>query len=179
MSDTSTLMAITAGTGAAAGAANAYSQAQAAKSEGEYQNQLAQLNSKMADYQAADAIKRGDKEAQDKLRQTNQMVGKQRAMAAASGVAADAGSVLEIQQDTASLGILDAMTIKNNAYREAFGYKSQASSYDFQGQFAKEAGKNKANQTLVTGGLQAINGGLSSYYYMKGGPSEAKKLKET
>ncbi len=58
---------------------------------------------------------------------------------------------------------MDALTVKNNAWREAWGYKAQARSYRTQGALSRLASRNEANSTLLTGGLQAVNAGVGGY----------------
>ncbi len=175
MSDTSSLMAVSQATSAVNTGVGAYNSSEAAIAEGNYQKQMAQIKSKLANMQAEAATKRGEKEAQLKMNQAKQAASRQRAMAAGQGVAVDAGSVGDLQADTLSLGAIDAMTIKNNAYREAFGYKSEAINYQSQADFAELSAQNKSRNSLVTGGLGVISGTMQSIYYGSGGADAAPK----
>lgn len=133
-------------------------QATAAERQGAYEQGVYNVDAQLADQQAADAIARG-KEAETRQRQaTRGLIGAQRATLAAQGIDVSTGSALDVQADTAALGELDALTIRNNAAREAFGYRVQAMDYRNQGAMAALAGKNQAaalrNQsysTLLTG----------------------------
>lgn len=147
----------------------AYAQSEAIKTQGEYQKQQYSFNEKVANLQAADALKRGDKSASDHKKSTKKLIGAQRAALAAQGIEVDSGSALEIQQDTAALGAADAVQIKNNAWREAWGYRVQASDLGSRGSFAEIASKNEARQTILTGGMKAIGSGLGAVRdYYKG-----------
>lgn len=75
---------------------------------------------------AQDALERGRTEEMRQGRRTAQMVGAQRAAAAANGVAVDFGSMADVQGDTRMLGFEDAMTIRKNAMRESQGYEISA-----------------------------------------------------
>jgi hypothetical protein len=52
---------------------------------------------------------------------------------------------------TAVLSTLDAATIKNNAAREAWGYKVQAQDYQNRGDILLTNADNEATSTLLTG----------------------------
>lgn len=54
------------------------------------------------------------------------LIGSQRAGFAAQGVDVGSGSAVDVQADAAYLGELDALTIRNNAAREAWGYEVEA-----------------------------------------------------
>jgi hypothetical protein len=89
----------------------------------------ADLNAGLADQQASDALARGqDAEFKSRLR-TAQLKGTQTATLAAHGVALDQGSALDILTSTDVMGAADAATIHDNAAKESWGYKVQASNY--------------------------------------------------
>lgn len=173
------------GAGAINSGVSAYNQSEALKMQGEYQKQIYEQNTRFAEAQSTDAIRRGDKDAVERLRRGNrdvstikknraQTIGAQRASLAAQGLDIESGSAADIQAETAALGAedmisadeaakLDALTIKNNAWREAWGFKVQAFDYSTRGQLALSTSQNQARNTLVTGGLQTLNYGLQSY----------------
>jgi hypothetical protein len=164
-------MALTAGISMAViGVAGSLEQASAQKAQGKYQQQQLNFNSSVSELQATDAINRGNQEALAKRKQTKQVIGSQRAALAAQGIDVNNDTSVTIQQDTAALGAEDVMTIKNNAWREAWGYKVQAQDYQSQGEFARISANSNAKQTLLTGGLQAardVIGGYSDYKKVK------------
>lgn len=171
---TGQLLAASMATNAIGTMSSSYAQSKALKTQGAYQKQQFDTNARIADIQAADAIKRGDKESANHMRKVRQLIGSQRAKAAASGVDANSGSALDIQLDTSNFGALDALTIKNNAWREAWGYRVQANDYRGQGAMASLSAKNAARNTILTGGLTVakdITAGLYSY--------NSSKLKES
>lgn len=134
---------------------SAYSQSKALEAQGEYQKTMYDLNADAASAQSQDATRRGDKAAAESVRRANQALGSQRAAMGASGVSVDSGSARDVQAETAQASAMDTMTLKTNAWREAWGYKVQASQYNFQGRMAKLAAESGAKQTLLTGGLRA------------------------
>jgi len=142
---------------------SAYSQANALKMQGDYQKSQYEQNARIAEIQEKDAIARGDREALAVKKKVKGVIGAQRAAMAAQGIEINDDSALDIQADTAAAGAEDVLTVKNNAWREAWGYKVQASNYNAQGSFAQMASKNQAKNTLLTGGLQAVSSGLQGY----------------
>jgi hypothetical protein len=158
------------------GMAGASAQARAIETQGAYQKTMFELNTKFAQLQADDAIRRGDAEVAAHKGQVKKLIGSQRAAMAAQGIEIDSGSAMDVQSDTAMLGELDAMKIKTNAYREAYGYKVEAMNNTMQGELAASAAKNAARNTRVTGGLQAVNGvmnAIGSYSKYAGGKSDS------
>lgn len=133
----------------------AVKQSAAQKAQGEYQKSMSEINAKLAETSAKDAIFRGDEAAKNIQGQTKQLIGSQRAALAAQGINIDSGSALDIQADTARQGEIDAITVKNNAWREAWGYKVEALNSTYQGKFAQMGANAAAKNTLLTGGLQA------------------------
>ena len=152
---------------------DAWSQSQAMRQQGEHQRQMYNLNSKFSYMQAEDAIKRGDKAADQHLKQTKSLIGSQRTALAAQGIDIGDGSALEIQQDTAELGAMDAMTIRNNAWRESWGHRVQASQLYHQGRWAELGAKNQARNTLITGGISALGQAGSGFARMQAPTSGA------
>ena len=129
-----------------------------ARAQGDYASGVSDINAGLADAQAADATRRGAVNESRFRSGTKQLIGAQRAAAGSSGIDANSGSALDVQSDSARLGELDALTIRNNAAREAWGYSVQAANERTQGAMAKAAGENEASaknaeaySTLLTG----------------------------
>lgn len=159
----STLSVLVAAQGAQS-LAGAYSQSQALQAEGAASKTLANANARFSDLAADDAVIRGEKEAVRIKRDTKRLIGSQRVALAAQGIDVGSGSALDVQEDTAAFGATDAETARNNAWREAMGYKVQAADQRFRGDFAERSSRSAARSTLLTGGLQAINYGAQAYY---------------
>lgn len=130
-------------------------QAQATRSRAGTEAATLKANARLADLQAEDARMRGDLAAADTLRQGRAFEGAQRAALASQGVDVNSGTPLEIQEDTAYLARLDAEQQRNNAWREAFGYRADADMMRMQARLGKRAAGNEARMTLLTGGLAA------------------------
>lgn len=118
----------------------------------ESQAELADYNAAVADLQAKDAIARGA-EDESRFRQgVKLLIGNQRATFAQSNVDVGFGSAVDVQADAAMLGELDALTIRTNAAREAWGYQVQGEDYRRRGQILRKEGTmqaetGRANQT--------------------------------
>ena len=141
-------------------AAGGYFQSRALKSQAEFQRQQYETNSLLSELQASDAIRRGDKEAAAAHRAGEQMIGAQRAALAANNVDVNFGSARDIQEDTFEIAEKDKRTIKNNAWREAWGYKMAAVQASGAGRFAEAAGMGAARNTMLSGLAQAGSWGL-------------------
>lgn len=146
-----------------AGAASSWADAQSQRIQGNYQNEMAGINAKYAELQAESAITRGNKQATDMKRETKKIISSQRVALAAQGISIEDGSALQVQEDTAMIGEIEAMKIKNNAWMEAFGYKMEAQNLRTAGALAKRAGNNAAATTIATGGWNAVSGGIKTF----------------
>lgn len=101
-------------------------QGQAAAASANYNAKVADMNAQISERRARDALERGKVEEQKKRTQAQQVLGQQRAAMAANGVDIGFGSPLDTLVDTATLGEVDALTIRSNSAREAYDYKVQA-----------------------------------------------------
>lgn len=109
------------------GAIGAYQQSASAKASAEYQSQVARNNAISAEYQAQDALKRGEVAEAEQRRKTMMLKGGQTARLAANGIDISEGSALQILSDTDWMGEQDALTVRDNASREAWAYRQQGS----------------------------------------------------
>lgn len=170
------MAALTAGLAAltVAGTANQFitqrREAKAAEQMGDYEAQLYGMNAEFAELQAEDAIARGRESEFRSRAGTRQLVGAQRVALAAQGISLDTGSPADVIENDMMLGELDALTIRNNARREAWGFQAQAAQYRAHGDMARWAGKRAAkslrNQSVST--LLSGAGNLFSIYQSYG-----------
>jgi hypothetical protein len=115
--------------GAVVSAKGASDQAQAQKDSLAYQAQVAANDAQLSEWQAQGVEQQGV-EAEGKQRlQTANLKGTQRATLAANGVALGEGSALDILAGTDYMGEQDALTIRDNAARQAWGYRTQGQNY--------------------------------------------------
>lgn len=111
------------------GAYSSYQQSQAQKASYEYQSAVARNNAITAEYQAQDALKRGEIAEEQQRRRTAMLKGSQTARLAANGIDISEGSALQILSDTDWMGEQDALTVRDNAAREAWGFREQGRNY--------------------------------------------------
>jgi cytochrome c biogenesis protein ResB len=151
-------------------------QADVAKNQARYQAQVADQNRVLADKAADDALERGKEEEARHYLRLRQMLGEQKAGFAASGVDTGFGSAADIQAETLALGEDDAQTIRENATREAQGYRISAANYGSeaaaqraQASAAGTAGLFNAGATILSGATQ-----FGQYRAQYGKPSGSK-----
>lgn len=167
MGDSGNLAAASSGIMSVSSLASGFAQSQAIRAQADYEQQQANTNARLAELNAEQTLKKGEKEAQAHKRKVSGLIGAQRAALAGQGVDIGTGSALAVQEETAVQGVVDEATIRNNAYREAWGLKFQAEEYRSKGRFAQISGRASARSTLLTGGLQALAYGAEGFgkYY--------------
>lgn len=134
------------------------SQASAAK----YNAAVAQMNKKAALTNAAMVGEAGSEQAAIQSQKTRGEVGAIKTNQAAGGVSVDSGSAVDTRVSAEELGKLDALTIRSNAAKEAYGYQTQAANFEAESELDKaeashdlEAGWIKGAGTLIGGGADA------------------------
>lgn len=115
-------------------------QGEAEQRAAESEAQLSEYNAQVAALQAKDALERGVEEAGKFRAQVRGLIGSQRAGFASGNIDVGVGSAVDVQADTARLGELDALTIKTNAAREAWGYQVQAEDLRTRAQIQRQEG---------------------------------------
>jgi hypothetical protein len=142
---------------AAANFTSAQQEAAAQDAQGKYKRAVGENSMKFAELNAVDALRRGDTEAHGATRKASRTIGAQKAMLAAQGIDPSFGSAGDIRAETQMLGELEATTLKNNAWREAWGYRVEGYRAMREGKYAAQAGKEKSRQTLLAGGMESVN----------------------
>lgn len=159
------------GTGAAitmgvSSLAGAYSQSRAIQAQDEFQRQQAAANQRLAALNAQDALRKGDLAAGKVKSQASRIQGSQRAAFVGQGVETGSGSAQDIQNETADYADIDMQTIKNNAWREAWGYRVEALNIAGQSKLRSIGAKAEATNTLLSGGLKALSSfAMAKEYY--------------
>ena len=138
--------------GALMGTIGSYNQSKASKASFEYQAAVERNNAVLAQQQSADAIRRGQSAEGNARLRAAQTMGAQRARLAANGVALDEGSALNLLQDTEYMSGVDALTIRDNAAREAWGFQVQGQNATNNAQLlATRAGNERPALSLAAG----------------------------
>jgi hypothetical protein len=177
----STVALVTAFAGLGVQAYGQYRAGKASQREGEAQRRAADsqaalldYNAAVADVQAKDAVARGAEE-EGKYRQgVRKLIATQRATVAANNVDVSFGSAADVQADAAFLGELDALTIRTNAAREAWGFKVEAEDTRKRAEIARREGimleaagreRRTASNVAMAGGLLGGTGSLLAAKY--------------
>jgi len=142
--------------GTAIGVAGSIQQSQAQAAQMEYQSEIANRNAKLAEQQASAQRMQGYEAMAAERLKTAKLIGQQRAQAGASGVSLDSGSILDVAEDTAATGEMNAINAFNqgidsgyNSEIQAWNYESQAAGYD-----------SAAGQARSSGLMSAVGQGI-------------------
>lgn len=122
--------------------------------QGKQAKETGEANARLGRAQAQDSLLRGAIEESMYRRQIASIVGGQKAAFGARNVAVS-GTALDILSDTAQIGEEDVINIRNNAAREAWGYRMGANESSRWGANQLSNAKNQALGTLLTSGAQA------------------------
>jgi len=145
------------------GASGLYGAA-AANEAGKAEQRAADQNAAVARNQAEQAKQIGNVEEERQLRRVRAALGSQRAAIAANGLDVNTGTALDLQAETAGFGAADALNLRANALRQAWGFDVDAVNQTNRGRAARAAGRNQAIGTLLTTGAsmvgQAYSGGM-------------------
>lgn len=147
----SSLALVAAGIGTAISVKNQLSAGTAEKKAGEAEQRaansqadLSDYNAAVADVQAQDAHDRGALAADRFRARTRALIGEQRVGFAAGNIDVGFGSTVDVQADAAFLGELDALTVRTDAAREAWGFKIEAEDRRKGGEIQRQEGVNAA-----------------------------------
>lgn len=130
-----------------------------------YYADVAEGNARLVDLQASDAAARSIDQQAQISRQTGQLIGRQRAATAASGVSLNEGSPVAVDASTRWMRDVDLATLRNNAARAAWGYNVQKQNYRTQAG-AYRAGADAVSPTMAVGGTLLNNAaGVATKWY--------------
>lgn len=151
----------TAAVSAGVGAYGAISSANAASASASYNAQVAAENQQIATQNATLAGQAGEAQAAQQQQKTRAEVGAIKTSQAAGNIDVNSGSALDVQSSAASLGELNAITIRSNAAKEAYGYETQSTSFENQAQL--DAAQSSSDMTAgEIGAGSTLLGGLGS-----------------
>lgn len=134
-------------------------QGQAAKSSAKYNSQIQQQNAKIAQQKAQMAGEEGAAKAAAEGLKTRAQVGAIKAAQAANGVDINSKSAVDVRSSAAELGQLNAITIRSNAAKEAYGYQTDSASYKGQAELDKQQGKYAAQAGYIDAGTTLLGQG--------------------
>jgi seryl-tRNA synthetase len=156
---------------------NAYNASKAQKAQGEYQRRVSEMNAQKTEFQAQgaeeqaiDAEKRGAAAVNKRAQEIRLKQGEQKAAMAAGGGDLNSEAANNIAAETSAIGEADMQAIKVNAWREAFGFKSQALAMRgeainerISGETAARVAKYTARSTMISGITEAGQSGAKAY----------------
>lgn len=127
------------------------------KEQGKYEKAVHEQNARIAEMQAVDAIDRGTVEEGRHRLDVRALIGEQRTSMGAQGIEINDAdeSAGQVQLSARAQGEYDALLIRNNAAREAWGYRVQAQDSMQQGRLAEISSKNRARDTILGGFIGA------------------------
>lgn len=117
-------------------------------------SRIAQVNAQTERFKQESAVKEGLLEEDIHRQKVRQIIGAQTAAMGASGGVVGAGSFGSILDDAAAMGEFDALTVRANAARQAWGLGRQALSQELQADVARRAGRAGVAGSLLSGGAQ-------------------------
>lgn len=147
------------------GALGAYNQARAQQGMARYNAAVADNNAQMAEWQAQDALRRGDEEAAAVRRQADQLKGSQRATMAAKGLDLAEGTAAELQDQTDFFGLIDQNTARGNAQREAWAARQQGQNFRSEAAMQRTTASNISPGMAVATSLLGSAGSVSDRWY--------------
>lgn len=161
----------TEGAGALSSAIGAYSSAQSSNYNVGVQQlsahqraNTADANARLAELNAQMALRDAHADAAAVGLQAGQVMGEQRAAIGANNVAFDSASAMELQASTDLLKDIDLDTIRSNAARTAWGYRTEGAFYETEAEnertYADLLEGGKSNATLA--GATSLLGSASS-----------------
>ena len=119
--------------------------------QGDFQSGMLEQNAGFKEAAAQDTEQRGELDADRRRVATKQLIGAQRSAIAGNGIDVNSGSAAIMQDDAAQFGELDALTISNNAAREAYGYRVGASNDQMSAKNVKSNAKSNAMGSILGG----------------------------
>lgn len=140
------------GAGQAAGANSAYAA---------YNAQVAENNRLISEQNSKMASAVGNQQATIEGEKTRATVGAIKAQQAASNIDVNKGSAVDVRSSAAELGELNALTVRSNAARAAYGYDVQASGAAGQAGLDRAMAGNAANAGTTTQ-ISSLLAGASS-----------------
>ncbi len=122
-------------------------------------------NAEISTQKAAWAGEEGDQAAGISQLKTAAKVGSIKANQGASGVEVGTGSNADVVNSAREVGALDALTIRSNAAREAYGYQTEAYSHRAQEALNRYAAKNEVAASKINAATTLLGGTAQSRQY--------------
>ena len=135
------------------------------RQQGRFQERTAEYNARVSENQAEETRNAGVEQENSHRERVARLQATQRAQLGASGVDANSGSALQLQQDTALSGEVDAIRIRNNALNQADSLDSGAALTRLEGANARQAGNAEAVGTILGGASGVLGTGVADKWF--------------
>lgn len=136
----------------------ALQQGRAASASAKYNAGVAANNAEIAKRNASATMAAGDTEANMVQRKTRSTVGSLKTDQAASGIDVNSKSAVDVRSSASELGMLDALSVRSNAARRAYGYQTDAASYSAQSQLDRFEASNASTAGYLNAGATLLGG---------------------
>lgn len=156
------------------GAGGAIMSGEAKSASAEYNAEVSARNKTQADRNAVIAGEAASEQTAIQSQKTRSTIGGIKANQAASGVDVNSGSAVDVRSSAAELGELDALTVRSNATKEAYGYTTQSANFGAQSELDKAEASNDETAGYLGAGttlLSAAGTGASNFskFQLQGG----------
>lgn len=131
-------------------------------SEADFQAAIARRNAEIASQNASYATQAGEIATYNQQLKTRAIVGQTKAAQAASGIDVNTGSAKAVQESEKLLGRLDAMTIRSEAARAAYGYQTRAAVDSARAKMYRRAGAQARIGGVLDAGATLLESASSS-----------------
>ena len=140
------------------GGVGAIQQGNAASASAGYNAQIAANNAKIATQNAGYAGAEGEYNVGVAGARTSAQVGATLANQGASGIDVNTGSAVNVRESEAKVGMLNALNIRSEAARKAYGYQTEAVSDTAQSQLDKSQASADKTAGLIKAGATVLGG---------------------
>jgi hypothetical protein len=138
--------------------------------QNDFEQRAAGQNAASASLAARNSVERGQQQEMASRAKYGALRGDQTTALAASGVTVDKGSSLDLLANTQAMSDYDASVIRNNAAREAWGYRAKATEFKLQKNLLKQQAEDDKTAAQLKMGGSLLSGMTSmSGGYSKGG----------
>jgi hypothetical protein len=137
-----------------------------------YQAQVNRQNAEIAKNNAAMERQAGLEDARRQRIKTMQIVGQQKVGVAAGGVDVGYGTPLDMFEDTATMGELDALMLEYDAEKKARNYEIEVNNFSNQANldlFAARNAKSAGQMNAIATGVKGLGTAMSSFAGLAGG----------
>lgn len=165
---------------AAAGtAATVYSVYEGQKAQNrtnDFNSAMLQRGAQAKEMQAQTAVEQGKVAEEAQRKKVQAVIGSQRAQASASGLLVDSGTTQAVTEDTAGFGELDALAIRNNAQREAWGIRNDKEDLMLQSSLVQSKNMSPISAAMpsLLNGASSMASGIYGYNQQFGRPPSIK-----